>query len=147
MIRPIIRPHDRQPMHRLQNQHQGKPMPANEKNLKNEPLDTSGLTWAVLIGRWTEFARSSVALPEAGEAGLVRQSVTDIITLQAVWFALGQLEELDPNEQGIGLDRAGVLIHRHASAIRTRFEEHDIPEGLADLISDVEIQYQSRKDF
>lgn len=54
-----------------------------------KPLEPERLTWAVLLARWTEFARSAVALPKEGEAGLVRQSVADIITLQAVWFALG----------------------------------------------------------
>ena len=53
------------------------------------PSKPDRLTWAVLLARWTDFARSALALPEVGEPGLVRQSVTDIITLQAVWFFVG----------------------------------------------------------
>lgn len=105
------------------------------------PLHPDRLTWAVLLAHWTEFARASVALPDDGEAGLVRQSVVDIISLQAVWFALGQLESLDPQERAVGLDRAGVLIRRHKSAIRRRYADQPLPEGLAELLDDVEAAY------
>ncbi len=109
------------------------------------PLEPDRLTWAVLLARWTEFARSAVALPEEGEAGLVRQSVTDIITLQAVWFSLRQMDELDRAEQAVGLDRAGVLITRHAAAIHNRFGETPLPEDLRSLLDDVAEAYQSAK--
>lgn len=110
-----------------------------------EPLEPERLTWAVLLARWTEFARSSVALPEEGEAGLVRQSVTDIITLQAVWFALEQLDELQDPEQSVGLDRAGVLISRHSTAIRQRYAGQPIPEALGSLLEDVAARYALAK--
>ena len=110
-----------------------------------EPLEPDRLTWAVLLARWTDFARSALALPEVGEPGLVRQSVTDIITLQAVWFALRQMDELAPAEQALGLDRAGVLIDRHGSAIRARFDGHTIPEDLQSLIDDVSEAYEQIK--
>lgn len=108
-----------------------------------EPLDTDRLTWAVMLARWTEFARSAVALPEDGEGGLVRRSVTDIITLQAVWFALEHLGELPTAERGIGLDRAGVLIDRHATAIRSRYNDQPMPEGLTELIDDAKQAYEN----
>lgn len=107
-----------------------------------EPLEPERLTWAVLLARWTDFAGSAVALPEVGEAGLVRQSVTDIITLQAVWFALGQMDELSDAERALGLDRAGVLIARHRSAIQARFGENGMPEGLESLLEDVAEAYE-----
>ena len=86
---------------------------------EGQGLEPERLTWAVLLARWTDFARSAVALPQDGEAGMVRQSVTDIITLQAVWFALGHLDDLEGPERALGLDRSGVLISRHSAAIRT----------------------------
>lgn len=109
-----------------------------------EPLEPDRLTWAVLLARWTEFARASVALPDAGEAGRVRRSVTDIITLQAVWFALTHLDELEPAERALGLDRAGVLIDRHTAAIRSRFEGEALPESLTELIADVQAAYEQQ---
>ena len=109
------------------------------------PLEPDRLTWAVLLARWTDFARSAVALPEVGEPGLVRQSVTDIITLQAVWFALGQMDELSAAERALGLDRAGVLIQRHRDAIKARFGEKALPEDLQSLLDDVADAYQRKK--
>lgn len=108
-------------------------------------LNPDRLTWAVLLARWTDFARSAVALSEAGEPGRVRDSVTDIITLQAVWFSLQHLEELDEAQRSIGIARAGVLINRHMSAIRDRFQGHDLPEGLQSLFDDVVSVYQRGK--
>lgn len=109
------------------------------------PLEPDRLTWAVLLARWTAFARGALALPEAGEPGLVRQSVTDIITLQAVWFSLGQMDELEPAERAIGVDRAGVLISRHSDAIRTRFGDLSLPEDLQSLLDDVFSSYEAVK--
>lgn len=110
-----------------------------------EPLDPDRLTWAVLLARWTDFARSALALSEEGQPGLVRQSVTDIITLQAVWFSLKQMEELSEAEQAMGLDRAGVLIARHAAAIHARFCENPLPEDLKSLLDDVKQAYDEKK--
>lgn len=112
-----------------------------------EPLEPDRLTWAVLLARWTDFARSALALPEAGEPGLVRQSVTDIITLQAVWFSLGQMDELSPAERSLGLDRAGVLIQRHCNAIESRFGQQPMPEDLQSLLDDVAEAYQREKNL
>ena len=111
-----------------------------------EPLEPDRLTWAVLLARWTEFARGSVALPEDGEAGLVRQSVTDIIALQAVWFSLKQLDDLDHAERAVGLARAGVLIGRHREAINIRFEGAPLPGDLQSLVEDVDQAYQAAQN-
>lgn len=110
-----------------------------------EPLDPARLTWAVLLGRWTEFARSAVALPTEGDAGRVRASVTDIITLQAVWFALQHMDELGPAERAIGLDRAGVLIDRHSTAVRKRFADDPMPQALSELMDEVKDIYHSQR--
>ena len=110
-------------------------------------LEPERLTWAVLLAQWTEFARSAVALPEAGEAGLVRASVADIIALQAVWFALSHLEELSKEERSLGLDRAGVLIARQGNAIRSRLKDTPLPGELAELIADAESAYRCNKSL
>ncbi|MGB0768007.1 MAG: hypothetical protein ACPGYV_09885 [Phycisphaeraceae bacterium] len=110
-----------------------------------EPLEPERLTWTVLLARWTDFAGSAVALPTEGEPGRVRRSVADIVALQAVWFALGQMDALDARERAIGLDRAGVLIDRHGSAIRARFEGEPLPEGLVELLDDVAAAYSEQQ--
>lgn len=109
-----------------------------------EPMNTSDpsgmaerMTWAALLGNWIEFAKSSVALPDDAAGNAMRDSVSDIITLQAVWFALQHLDELDSDEQALGIDRAEVLIERHSSAIHDRWQNETMPAELARLIEDV----------
>jgi len=106
------------------------------------PLDPKSLTWAVLLGRWVDFARSAVALPDDAEGTRLRQSVGDIIQLQAVWFALQHLGDLPPAERALGLDRAAVLIDRHADALAKRYAEPDaaLPAMVAELIADARAQ-------
>lgn len=120
-------------------------MPDDQDTNIPPPLDPDRLTWAVLLARWTEFSRSAVALPEHGQGGLVKRSIADIITLQAVWFSLSHLEELDSAEQAIGLDRAGLLIQRHTASLSSRYGDQPMPENLIELIEDVESAYKARQ--
>jgi len=106
-----------------------------------EPLDADRLTWAVLLGRWTDFARSAVALPDDAAGRRLRESVADLIGLQAVWFALSQMHELPAEvmpreERALGLLRAGVLIDRHEAALRRRFAPDPLPRQAEELVAD-----------
>ena len=96
----------------------------------------SKLTWAALLARWVEFARSSVALPAEGEGARLRASVADLIMLQAVWHALSELDSLSVDERRLGVDRAQVLIDRHAAALRDRWADRPMPAMVAELIDD-----------
>ncbi|MCC5831051.1 MAG: hypothetical protein JJU36_16535 [Phycisphaeraceae bacterium] len=93
------------------------------------------LTWAALLGRWIELARSSLALPDDEEGRAMKASVPDIIMLQAVWMALGELDRLAEDERQLGIDQAAVLIQRHTQAIGDRFGDA-IPAALLEVIED-----------
>lgn len=98
--------------------------------------DGRSLTWAALLGRWVDFARSAVGLPVDDQGQRLRASVPDLIMLQAVWFALRDLGELPADERQLGLDRAEILIERHAAALRERFDGATMPVAMAELIED-----------
>lgn len=100
------------------------------------PLAVAQLTWAALLARWIEFARSAAALPRDADGKRLRACVPDLITLQAVWFALGELDQLPADEKSLGLDRAQVLIDRHAGAILERFARDGVPPLMAELVED-----------
>ncbi|MEM7625133.1 MAG: hypothetical protein AAF333_05840 [Planctomycetota bacterium] len=108
-----------------------------------EPLRPERLTWALLLGRWVSFARSAVALPTDGEGGRMRDAVPEIIGLQAVWFALEQLDELPGDERALGLDRARVLIDRHAGVVRRLWAGQALPAELDELIGDAERAWEN----
>lgn len=101
------------------------------------------LTWSVLLAKWVTFARSAVALPASGAEGLFKQSVPDIIGLQAVWFALGELDGLPNDQKSLGIDRAAVLIQTHGTNLRHRWAGETMPQGLVELIRDAESRLQA----
>ena len=101
-----------------------------------DDYNPEALTWAAMLGRWIDFARSSVALPDDAAGRKLKASVPDLIQLQAVWFALQHLDELSPDERALGHDRAGVLIARHAGVLAQRFGDEGVPAGMAELIDD-----------
>lgn len=115
--------------------------------------DKAGLTWAVLPGRWVEFAKSALALPTGAEGRRLRDSVADIIALQAVWFALREIDTLPPAERLLGLDRAQVLIDKHAGTLTSRWVDGaPLPALLTDLITDARrelilVQASQRRGF
>ncbi len=94
------------------------------------------MTWTALLGQWIEFARSALALPDDSDGRAMKQSVADIITLQAVWFALRDIDTLPHDEKQLGLDRSELLIKKHESALRRRWQD-SMPAKLEELICDV----------
>jgi hypothetical protein len=103
-------------------------------------LDTAGLTWSVLLGHWTAFARASLALPDDAPGSAMRQTVPDAIGLQALWFALQQLPDLPPDQQALGHDRAAVLLDKHRQHIQSTWAaaQQPIPPLLNELLDDVQ---------
>jgi hypothetical protein len=97
------------------------------------------LTWATLLARWTDFAKSAVALPRDGEGGRVRQAVPSLIGLQAVTHALAELERLPEAERALGLDRAEVLIGRYDAAIAAIWAGEPVPDSVAEFVSDASV--------
>ncbi|MBI1375356.1 MAG: hypothetical protein GC159_21780 [Phycisphaera sp.] len=100
-------------------------------------LDAHKLTWAALLGRWVEFARSAVALPPDAESQAWRTIVPDIIGLQAVTMALRDRDKLQPADLTLAIDRSRVLAERHAATIRATMPEPLHPM-LAELIADTD---------
>ena len=129
--------------------------PTRDESPPADPLPVEQLTWAVLLGRWVEFARSAVALPDDAAGRRWRAVVPDMIQLQAVWFALESWPQLAPQQRALALDRAEVLVDRHHRNILRAWERpaseaggihaadgqdqrelEQLPEALTDLIDD-----------
>ncbi len=99
-------------------------------------LDVPKLTWAVLLGRWVEFARAAVALPDDAEGRAWKKVVPDIIGLQAVAMALKDADQLEPDQRALGIDRSRVMIERHTEHIHAAFGEGELHPMLVELITD-----------
>jgi hypothetical protein len=95
----------------------------------------------VLLARWVEFAQSAVALPDDADGRAWKQAVAPIIGLQAVTMALGEVDQLSPNQRALGLDRANILIERHTAELLTAFSITDTSQlhpMLIELIEDAQ---------
>ena len=110
--------------------------PAENPAANQPPFDPVAITWAALLGTWVRFARAALVLPDDAAGRRMKDSVGDIIMLQAVWTALQHLDNLHPAEKTLGLDRAAVLIDRHAAALEARYAGEPMPALLRDLIAD-----------
>jgi hypothetical protein len=100
-------------------------------------FDPRKLTWAALLGRWITFARSAVALPDDAHGRAWKAAVPDIIGLQAVAMALGELDQLPADERALGLDRAQILVDRHTRNLSTLFAD-DLHPMLRELIQEAQ---------
>jgi hypothetical protein len=105
-------------------------------DIPDNHLDAHKLTWAVLLGKWVEFARSAVGLPDDQQGRRLKASVPDLIMLQAVWFALQHMDELTADELALGCDRACVLIDQHEAQLRQRWQPQPLPPQITQLITD-----------
>lgn len=108
----------------------------DEDDDDNPPLHPHQLTWAALLSQWISFARKAVALPDDPHSQKLRDSVTDLIMLQAVYCALDELDQLDRDQRALGLDRAELLIEKHTNALHQRWSNETMPETMRELIDD-----------
>jgi len=117
------------------NEHDATAPDGAEEDWPTRPLRPRALTWAALLASWVEFAKATTALPDEGDAGLLKRSATDLITLQAVACALEEVDQLPREQQRIALDRAELLIDQSAGALTQRFAG-GLPDGVQELIDD-----------
>lgn len=100
-----------------------------------EPLPD--LTWPGLLAHWTAFAQSSLALPKTAEGERWKAAVAPIIGLQAVTFALGDLDKLTrPGERAAAIDTAQVQIRQHVGELHALWKGEELPPMLRELIDD-----------
>ena len=103
----------------------------------SDSLQPEALSWAALLGRWMDFARASVALPATREGDQWRESVVPMITLQAVTFAVSELEQVAPAERLLGWDRAELLSGEAAESLDDTWGPV-MPAEIADTIQAAE---------
>ncbi len=96
------------------------------------------LTWAILLGRWKDFAAASLALPELGEQGRWKQAVPHVIALQAVTHALGEIGELDLPDIPLALDRAALAVREDVLAMHAIWGDEPLAVEAAEICDDAE---------
>jgi hypothetical protein len=62
--------------------------------------------------------------------------VPDVIGLQAITFALGEIDRIPPADRASAIDRAGLGVREHAGHIHQAWLGVPLAEGLVDLLED-----------
>lgn len=96
------------------------------------------LSWAALLARWTELAAAARAWPRDAEGHRWSGSVPEIIRLQAVAHALGELGTLPDPDQPLARDRAAVTVTQAASALDALWRGESMPDSILDILDDAQ---------
>lgn len=99
-------------------------------------LRPEALTWTALLAKWMDYARATLALPDDADGMRWRSSVAPIITLQAVTFALGDIDPLPADEQALARDKAELLIDRAQHDLATVWNDAGWPDNVRDIVDD-----------
>jgi len=99
-------------------------------------LRPEALTWTALLGKWIEYAQATVALPDDAEGARWKESVPAIINLQAVTFALGDIDHLPADEQALARDKAEVLINGAQQTLADIWNEAGWPDNVREIVND-----------
>jgi len=105
----------------------------NTNNIENL---TNIVTWSVLLGKWTSFAKSALALPDDEDGDRWKATVAPMIGLQALCFALGECGSLSVDERLLGIDRAGLGIRNHSKELDAIWRSEPMPADLLELLDD-----------
>ena len=97
------------------------------------------MTWAALLAHWTGVAQAAKALPDEGDSGRLKRSLPEIIGLQAVAFAMADLDRVLSHERATAIDKASVLVRRHASAINDIWRGEPLPPAVEEVIEDARL--------
>lgn len=107
------------------------------------PLRPEILSWTALLGRWMDFAAASLAIPEEADGDRWRASVAPVISLQAVTFALGDLERLDMEDRPYARDTAAVLIRDAAEALGRIWDRAARPALIEEIVRDAPLALEA----
>ncbi len=84
------------------------------------------------------LAQASVAFPKTPDGDRFRAAVPAIISLQATALALQGIDQLEQAERGVGIDRATVLLAKHAAELHTLWKGEQLPITISELLSDAQ---------
>lgn len=103
-------------------------------------LPTDLVTWTTLLGHWTDLVKAGEGLRRAADsnqdAARWRDSIPEVIRLQSITFALGDLDLLDASDRGLARDRARIGIDAASRILESVWVGTPIPDALTEIAQD-----------
>jgi len=104
-----------------------------------DPITDLG-TWSALLGHWMALVKAGEGLRRAAEtdpdAARWRASIPEVVTLQAITFALGDLARLPEADRPLARDRADLGVVAAASALDAVWRGVEMPESVLEIAAD-----------
>ena len=112
----------------------------SEPTASGERLPTGLITWTTLLSHWTSLVKAGeglvMAAPDDADAHRWRDSIPEIMTLQAITFALGDLESLSEPDRPLARDRADLAVTESSAALDRCWKGVEMPPMLLEIASD-----------
>jgi hypothetical protein len=108
-------------------------------------LRPEALTWTGLLAQWVRFAQASLALPEELHGERWRASVPAVINLQAVTFALADLDQIPLDDHALALNKAEIIIRESDEQIRRAWAGAEISPMLREIQRDANLALDVRR--
>ncbi|MCP4836659.1 MAG: hypothetical protein GY895_18060 [Phycisphaera sp.] len=103
-------------------------------------LPTGVVTWTTLLARWIALVKAGeglvLAAPGDSDARRWRSSIPEVVTLQSVTFALGDLERLPEADRSLARDRADLAVTESSARLDRLWRGENMPEGLLEVAAD-----------
>jgi hypothetical protein len=104
-----------------------------------DPITELG-TWSALLGHWVALVKAGEGLvqaaPDDPEAARWRASIPEVVTLQAITFALGDLAGLPEADRPLARDRADLGVTAAAATLDEIWHGVEMPESMLEIAGD-----------
>ena len=94
------------------------------------------ISWSTLLAGWIQFAQSAVALPKTVEGQRWKDSVAPTIGLHALAMALGEIDQVDPDERPLAMDKSEIGIKDHVAQLNEIWRSEPMPQAIIEMIED-----------
>jgi hypothetical protein len=101
-------------------------------------LPTGLVTWATLLGHWTDLVKAGEGLKRSDDEDdrAWRASLPEVIRLQAITFALAELDRVEIPDRGLARDRATIGVEEASAQLDALWSGVSMPEALLEIASD-----------
>jgi len=96
--------------------------------------DAAGDAWMVLLAQATQMAVASQGWPEGSDGDRLRESVPDLVQLQAVRIAMEQLDRIPADRRAYARDHAEWLVRLASKRLDERWRGEPMPEAMLDAM-------------
>ncbi|MAH65112.1 MAG: hypothetical protein CMJ27_01785 [Phycisphaerae bacterium] len=108
-------------------------------------LPTELVTWTTLLGHWTDLVKAGEGLRRSTDEDdrAWRASIPEVIRLQAITFALAELDRIEGPDRGLARDRAAIGVEEASARLDVLWSGVSMPETLLEIAADASLALET----